>query len=449
MKKYFFLYIAAAVVMAPGCSKKLEEVNPDTQVRFESLTDRDLPFIINGTYLALTNNSYNSYYFLHDLMSDDVETLPGSVHDGNAIPISDNSASLNYQYAYKAIANINVLIRYAEGKPDAAVQQSYAQGKFLRAYCYLRLVQYYGGVPIKLGSESVNEKPARNTELQVYELIINDLKSAIAILPDYTQGALSSFRISKQAAQALLARVYLETGKNAEAKAEALNVINSGKFSLENNFSNLFAYLSNSTENIYRIGENSTAISNPANSGLAFTYGSGDLVGNPPAKVGSGGYWIDSNLVKSYETADKRKALYTSKVNPGLGLSVYYATKFPAEANHAYPVLRLSEMYLIVAEADARMGTVDVTGYNAVRMARGASSRVNTDFAAPQDFISEIERERRREFVGEALRWQDMRRFGMAVPYLQAKLRPAGNVLLPIPEREIFLNPNMSQNTDY
>jgi hypothetical protein len=449
MKKYFIAYMAAVVIAATGCSKKLGEVNPDTQIRFESISDRDLPLIINGTYLALTNNSYNSYYFLHDLMSDDVETLPGSVHDANAIPIADNSASLNYQYAYRAIANINILIQYAEGKTDAAIQQYYAQGKFLRAYCYLRLVEYYGGVPIKLGTESVNEKPARNTEQQVYDFIINDLRSAIAILPDYAAGTLSSFKISKQAAQALLARIYLETGKNAEAKTEALNVINSGKFTLDNNYTNLFSYLSSSAENIYRIGENSTAVSNPANSGLAFTYGAGDMLGNPPLKIGAGGYWIDSNLVKSYDATDKRKALYTYKVNSGLGLSVYYATKFPAEVNHAYPVLRLSEMYLIVAEADARLGTIDVTRYNAVRTARGAGTKANSDFASPQDFLDEIEKERRREFVGEALRWQDMRRFGKAIPFLQSKLRPAGNVLLPIPEREIFLNPNMTQNKDY
>ena len=451
MQKRYFIPLLTAIVLTTvvSCSKKLGEVNPDTQLRFESITDSDLPYIINGTYQALTNNSYNSYYFLHDLMSDDVETLPGSVYDGNVIPISDNSTGLNFQYAYKAIANVNILLRYAEGKSDSAVRQAYGQSKFLRAYCYLRLVQYYGGVPIKLGSESVNDKPARNTAEQVYDLIINDLQSAISILPDFSTGTLASFKISKQAAQALLARVYLETGKNAEAKAEALGVINSGKFALDNIFSNLFAYNSSSAENIYRIGENSTATSNPANSGLAFNYGSGDLVGTPPAKVGAGSYWIDSNLVKSYEPTDKRKALYTYKLNPGLGLSVYYSTKFPAETNHAYPVLRLSEMYLIAAEADARLGTIDVSRYNAVRTARGASIKANSDFTTTQHFLSELEQERRREFVGEAQRWQDMRRFGRAIPFLASKLRPAGNVLLPIPDKEIFLDPNMTQNQDY
>ena len=451
MQKRYFIPLLTAIVLTTvvSCSKKLGEVNPDTQLRFESITDSDLPYIINGTYQALTNNSYNSYYFLHDLMSDDVETLPGSVYDGNVFPISDNSTGLNFQYAYKAIANVNILLRYAEGKSDSAVRQAYGQSKFLRAYCYLRLVQYYGGVPIKLGSESVNDKPARNTAEQVYDLIINDLQSAISILPDFSTGTLASFKISKQAAQALLARVYLETGKNAEAKAEALGVINSGKFALDNIFSNLFAYNSSSAENIYRIGENSTATSNPANSGLAFNYGSGDLVGTPPAKVGAGSYWIDSNLVKSYEPTDKRKALYTYKLNPGLGLSVYYSTKFPAETNHAYPVLRLSEMYLIAAEADARLATIDVSRYNAVRTARGASIKANSDFTTTQDFLSELEQERRREFVGEAQRWQDMRRFGRSIPFLASKLRPAGNVLLPIPDKEIFLDPNMTQNQDY
>jgi hypothetical protein len=450
-RRYFVSCLLMVTLLAvAGCSKKLDSVNPDTQVRFESISDRDLPFIINGAYLALTNNSYYSYYYLHDLMSDDVETVPsGSVYDANAVPTTDASASLNYQYPYRAIANLNILLRYAEGRTDSVVKVAYGQGKFLRAYCYLRLVEYTGGVPIRLGNESANDKPARNTEAEVYNLVISDLNAAVAVLPDYTSGSLSSFKISKQAAQALLARVYLETGKYAEAKAMALSVVNCGKFILDNNFSNLFAYSSSSTENIYRIGENSTAVSNSTNSGLAFVYGSGDLIGSPAVKVGSGNYWIDSNLVKTYEPADKRKALYISKVNSSLGLSVYYSTKFPAETNHAYPVLRLSEMFLIAAEADARLGVIDVSSYNAVRTARGATTKANSDFATPQEFLSEIEKERRREFVGEAQRWQDMRRFGKAIPFLQAKLRPAGNVLLPVPDREIVLDPNMIQNKDY
>ena len=89
--------MTAVVILTISCSKKLDGVNPDTQVRFESISDRDLPLIINGTYLALTNNSYNGYYYLQDLMSDDVETLPGNVYDGNAIPVTDNSAALNFQ----------------------------------------------------------------------------------------------------------------------------------------------------------------------------------------------------------------------------------------------------------------------------------------------------------------------------------------------------------------
>lgn len=445
MKKYSLYIITAITVATAGCSKKLDQVNPDTQIRLESITDNDLPYIINGTYQALTNNNYNSYYFLHDLMSDDVETLPGQAYDMNAITIADNSAALNYQYAYKAITNTNVLLQYAENRTEPAVKQAYGHGIFLRAYCYLRLVQHYGGVPLKSDVGSANDKPARNTIEQVYDMIVNDLKSAIEILPDFEPVAMATFKPSKQAAQALLARVYLEMGKNSEAKAEAMNVIGSGKFVMENNFANLFSYTSGSTENIYRIGENSTSISNPQNSGLAFVYGQGGGSLNP----GTGNYWIDSNLVNSYEPADKRRALYLYQNNPNLNLFVYYVTKFPAEANHAYPVLRLSEMHLIAAEADARMDIIDVTGYNEVRMARGAGTKANSDFATAQDFIDEIEKERRREFVGEALRWQDMRRYGKAVPYLESKLRPAGNVLLPIPEKERFLNPNISQNDDY
>jgi len=434
MKKIYipFAIILATALAVSSCSKKLDDVNPDTSLRLETITDSDIPLIINGAYVALTNNNYVDYYYQHDLMSDDLQSLPFFPFEINKIPVNDGVVGAYFQSLYKAIANLNIAIRYAEDKSTPSVKAASGEAKFLRGYCYLKLVQNFGGVPIRYGTESAGDKPSRNTAEEVYTLVIRDLKEAIATLPDFVPG--TSFKPSKQAAQALLARTYLETGAYALAKTEAQNVINSAKLSLELNYSSdMYSYASTCPENIFRIGEAGTT----SNSGLGLFYG---VVGI---------FWLDDNLASSFEPTDQRLSCIQSRPNPFIGMDAYYNLKFPVEQKHAYPILRYSEQFLIIAEADARLGQVDVTRYNELRSARGATTKLKSDFSTPAAFLEEIEKERRREFVGESMRWQDMRRFGKAIPFLQSKGQPAGYVLLPIPEREISLNPLMKQNPNY
>ncbi len=99
------------------------------------------------------------------------------------------------------------------------------EAKFLRAFNYFLLVRLWGGVPIReqqiKGVSEVLELP-RNSAAEVYQLIIQDLKDAEAVLP--TREGYSAFagantgRATRGAARALLAKVYLQKGLRLASK---------------------------------------------------------------------------------------------------------------------------------------------------------------------------------------------------------------------------------------
>ncbi len=439
MKKYFIYHIAAFIALS-SCSNKLD-VYPDTQIAPDQVTKNNLPLLVNGARLGLTNNSFYGYFALPDVMSDDVQTLSFAGYEACNIPVTDNTLTFAYRYPYQCITNANSAINFGEKNLEDAIKPAVGEAYLLRAYAYMLLTDQFGDVAIMLGGEDPLSLPHRKPAAEVEALIMADLNKAVTYLPDFAGKTLVA---SKQAAQLLLARLYLQTGKHAEAKQLAESVIASGKFTLEAaaKFSETFKYNTASKEMIYAIGETSNAGSTAY--GLPSVYGPGGT-----GQAGSGNTWIDSNMVKAHDAGDIRKTLYLKKKAPNLVNEVYYLMKFPMEATPAYTICRYSEALLISAEATARGGTVDVTRYNELRSKRGATTRQNSDFATPQAFLNEIEQERRREFAGERMRWNDMRRFGKAVPYLTTLRQPAGHVLMPLPDRMLTLNPNIKQNEDY
>ena len=103
------------------------------------------------------------------------------------------------------------------------------------------------------------------------------------------------------------------------------------------------------------------------------------------------------------------------------------------------PILRLSEMYLIVAEAGN-----DVAALNVVRARAGLAPAAAATKAA-------VLRERRYEFAFEMDRWYDLKRSNTLLtnPELIKKGIKSFNVVMPIPQAERDVNPNLAQNPGY
>jgi hypothetical protein len=95
---------------------------------------------------------------------------------------------------------------------DVAADKDYAiaQAKFFRAWAYLRLAECYGGVPlIKEYSEVLKLDYVRATRAETYEFAIQDLKDAVAVLPNYPK---EDGRVAKGVANHFLAEAYLGLG---------------------------------------------------------------------------------------------------------------------------------------------------------------------------------------------------------------------------------------------
>jgi len=307
------------------------------------------------------------------------------------------------------------------------------------------------GVPLVIHYD-VNAEPQRATVSAVYTQIVSDLKAAFAAAPDYT----SSITISKYAAEALLARVYLYMGQYANALAAANDVINKGPFSLVS-YNGFLGYWGNpapntdATETIFEV--DADAVNNNGFDDLGGIYFNGyqDL-------------YASIDLVSLYSASDVRGALLVAGRTKS-GAAAYLVAKYPNTLGNDkdnIKVIRLAEVYLIAAESAARLGqNTDAQDFvNTVAELRdpGFAGYASTDDA----LVSDIATERRKELAFEGDRLFDMTRLNLTIvrasnPGADApgdgltidKADPLR--LSPIPQQEILRNPNIAkqQNPGY
>src|SRR5258706_7115947 len=139
------------------------------------------------------------------------------------------------------------------------------EAKFLRAFCYFYLVNLFGDVPLLTTTDFASNSIAPRTPVnQVYDQIIADLKQAVNILPfDYSNTNGERIRATKWAASALLARVYLYTGKYADAETQATLVINNPAYNLVTISPSNNGFQKNNSEAILQLQSNNSTTNWP------------------------------------------------------------------------------------------------------------------------------------------------------------------------------------------
>lgn len=327
----------------------------------------------------------------------------------------------------------NVLAAIPEvGALSAAQAQRFAgEALFIRSLHYFNLVRYFGGVPLVtqpsrgIGPEAIRP---RASQAEVYSRIVEDLQEAITLLPPERVIG----RASRTAAQALLAKVYLETGNWAGARDMATAVIGSGHYTLPANYRTIFAS-KNSSESVFELQysiQNSNA--------LAFWW-------FPDALGGRLGHAPSADLINAYEAGDTRLAASIG-VEGGTAYNIKWWRIQTSDDNVI--VLRLAEMYLIRAEANVRAGADAATiraDINVVRQRAGLAP-LPTTVTGETALISAILQERRVELAMEGHRFFDLRRTGRAQSVLNIE---AFRELFPIPQAELDVNPELVQNPGY
>lgn len=171
-------------------------------------------------YQSTPGVSWAPIIVMSDILSDDSYAGGGDANDGQDenefnnfnIPTTSKIAQAIWMKNYVGIYRANLLLEKIDGVNASAEfkDRIIAECKFLRAYFYFEEVAYFENIPLltqTLGGPSEYKQP-QATPSAVYNQIALDLTEAITGLPESVSSA-EAGRITKWAAQALLARVYL------------------------------------------------------------------------------------------------------------------------------------------------------------------------------------------------------------------------------------------------
>ena len=361
----------------------------------------------------------------------------------------------NFQSLYRAIMRCNTpLSRLPEANDMTEEQISMYMGElyFLRAFCYWDLVRTFGSIPLRTVENMYTWDLPKSSVEDVYELIVSDLKKAIADCPDKARYHGTP---SKNAAKALYAGVCMNLGEYAEAKKYAGEVISSGEYSLvqvtsgDDFATKVFGEgLTSTTEEVFYLKTNMTDsktwdyLSYTAHPQYKY-----DGV-NTVCKTGYYTHYTDLNnpVIKNWDERDLRRSLNiahyafsatTYGENTCLLLKYRAPNASGSKSQIDIPLLRYTDVLLTYAEACARTGdmTNAVNALNQIkRRAYGGDPNVanpELDYVASDYadydafFYGALLTEERYETFNEAKHWFFEERHGKWEELVQANYRVA------------------------
>lgn len=376
--------------------------------------------------------------------------------------------------------------------PEEIKIQSQAEVRFLRGYAYFMLVRLFGSVPkIDRIFEDVatQSNVPQSSPSEIYAFIEQDLQFAAAALPVSWDASFPG-RVTKGAANGLLAKVYLTQQKWAMAMAAANMVMNSGQYDLSTPYSRIFSEDGeNSKESVFEV-QATASQQIKENNGIQYASIQG-VRGANEFNMGWGWNTPSVYLEAAYEENDPRKArtiLYSSTATTP-GVTIYGETMpmFPGEVpnprynNKVYTnptyrtnigsrggwwmnvrILRYADVVLMYAEAANEVGgdanvTAALAAVNSVRArARGSNPAVLPNITATdkEQLREAIRHERRIELAMEHDRFFDLVRWGISGDAMAAAGKPnfvaSRDNLLPIPQTQIDLSKGLlKQNPGY
>lgn len=374
----------------------------------------------------------------------------------------DDAGTYFWSNIYKNIFTINTSLEgigNSSGLTPAVKQQLLGEAKFMRALCYFYLVNLYGNLPLIVNTDyKQSSLLSRMPVNEVYDQIIQDLHEAQKLLSvNYLDGTLlkttvERLRPTQMAATALLSRAYLYAGNWAGADSAATAVIeNSAIFNLTS-LDNIF--LNNSNEAIWQLQNKwDNKGTNVAEALIPI------VVGNQTSSP----VFISKQLLNSFEEGDNRRQKWIDSVTVADGTVYYYANKYknhfdgeiPAPQTERLTVLRLTEQYLIRANARLKLG--DIQGaqddLNRIRSRAGLPGIIAND---EPTLLAAITQERRVELFTEwGDRWFELKRIGkidevMNEVCLQKETTWSPNwQLYPLPYNDLITDKNLNQNPGY
>jgi hypothetical protein len=448
MKKiYSIITLFSMLILVSSCEKFLD-LKPQQELETNDAlsTDANVKSVLVGAYRSMR---YSAIYGGCILRNSELSGGTGEIswqgtYNGpreiynHQIIAANGDITDQWLNSYDCINICNNVLSAIDTVVEEDRGRVEGEALFLRSMMYFDLVRFYAkayepgtanpqyGVPLVLKPTdqiSVTNNVGRNIVDEVYAKVITDLTKAASELPDE-----NGYYATSGAANALLARVYLQKGDYAKSRDAANLVIGSGLYALTSTYAKAFNNEEYSSEDIFATKFIAADGINQMTEFWSTTeYGGRD-----------GDIEILDGHLNLYDANDERLALFwdgNDAMRSGKWNTMYGLVN----------LFRLAEMYLVRAECNQRLGTsvgaTPLSDYNMIHERAGLP-------AATKVTLDDILYERRLELAHEGFKLHDMKRLKQSVgslPYNDPKL------VYPIPAREIAANPALKdqQNEGY
>lgn len=474
------------VVLVFGCSDFLEqEPGSQTSITQQLSTKQGVLEALNGAYVSLEAHVRGERFAVYaDLQGGNLTfspTITGSnagkittpINIENVYAFEDLAIESNfdsfYNESYDIINQANLILEYVDALPNTTPEeknQITAECLTIRGFTHYILALLYSqnytfttdashpGIVYNTSTLSNGiAYPKRETAKNTYNYIIDDITNALDLYTNNSAlaGVNYSF-FNKINTEALLARIYLTTNNWDSAYNAANNVINSAGVNLT------------STDNYITEWEDPNNAISEILLELSIPRDEEDTIGGSLAQhfgffsnSDYEKYVASTDLMALFDESDIRKNLFleqhlpTFVINDFEDAPYYFTKKF--QDNPGYPVLRLSEMYLVRAEASLNLNNLD-DAKNDINVIK---QRANIELLTTNNNLEDhLLQERRKEFCFEGHLFFDLARLHKDVVRNNDCISntcnlnyPSAKYILPIPQDNINLNSNLQQNESY
>jgi hypothetical protein len=469
-------------------------------------TEEELISAVMPVYASLRDYSWGDYMFLQEHSSDEIFVpqrggdwgdggIWREVHDHKWTP-THGFVGGAWNAAYRGIAYANSVLENMATSPSQSPLKPIftAEVRVLRAFYYWWLVDLYGGVPI-VTAATVDPKnpPTPNTRQEGYDFIVREITESLPSLQTSFGGG-NYGRVTRGAAQALLATVYLNAGvytgtpRWSECIAACDAVINSGLFKLLPTYADVFKLANegpNNTETIWIVGHK-------ALDGVGFFRFMATLHYNQLPQNPWNGFSVLADFYNRYDTTDARfkhmlvgpqfvlagpnagqpafdrqgnRLIFTPGspivgASEGNGVRILKWTVDPSQnggnAGNDLAIFRLSHIMLAKAEAlnelnGPSQASIDLINEVRARCFEPDKPIALANFNTRQLLRNRILDERGFELLWESFRRQDLIRADRFLEAWTLKAVSDGphRKLFPIPQSQLDANPNLRQNPGY
>ncbi len=509
MKKILSYIILVAGIAFTGCEEDLELINPNVptlDVFWSKAQDAEQG--VNAIYSTSHRGGFSRWMPILYISRSDVGYSASPWSDlANAI---DKFIQPDYNFGpvadvwidlYVGISRANQVITYVPDieMDNALKQRLLGEAHFLRGLFYYHLVTLWGNVPLMLDPSALKDLPATASQAEVWAQVVEDLTFAANALPAVYPNAQDLGRATKGAANAMLAKAYMQQ-QNYQAALEPLQWLVEGEgagiYGLMPDYrDNFLITTENNMESVFewQFAENPTEFTDNDAQTPDHNYGTSIAQFMAPAGIGwsdvQAHRWPIAEFLEEQTVSGERDPrlaatyLFDFTDERGPEFTMVYGQTF-AERNFQDPqavwfrkflndhwkngegyrspnnwrYIRYADVLLMYAEVlNATGSTAQAYQYvdrvrERVGLAPLSEVMPNLDQEA---FLEQLKHERLLELAGEGHRWNDLARWGDLGTGLAdrdpafANFVEGRHELLPIPQRDIDANPNLDQNPNW